>query len=244
LFVPLLGVIPARLGSSRLPEKPLRTLAGDPLILWVVRRVAEFGLCDRLLVATDAPAIADIVARAGFEATLTSDRHGSGTERIAEVASRPAMRGYDVVLNVQGDEPFVARAALAGAVEMVRGGFPLGTAAAPLDPRHAGDPSKVKVQVDATGRALAFSRGPIAAAPGCAVLQHVGVYAYTPAALAQWVAWPAVAAESTERLEQLRPMEHGMAIGVARLADAAEPGIDTPQDLVRAEAFLVARERA
>ncbi|MGH7753111.1 MAG: 3-deoxy-manno-octulosonate cytidylyltransferase [Gemmatimonadales bacterium] len=242
--MPLLGVIPARLGSSRLPEKPLRTLAGDPLILWVVRRVAEFGLCDQLLVATDSQTIADVVVQAGYDATLTGGHHRSGTERVAEVAARPEMRRFDTILNVQGDEPFVSRAALAGAVDQVRAGYSLGTAAVPLDPRDASDPSNVKVQIDSSGRALAFSRSPIAARPGCAVLQHVGVYAYTPPALARWVAGPPVEAETRERLEQLRPMQQGMTFGVARLAEAAVPGIDTPEDLVRAEAFLMARERA
>ncbi|HEX4632956.1 MAG TPA: NTP transferase domain-containing protein, partial [Gemmatimonadales bacterium] len=98
--MPLLGVIPARLGSSRLPKKPLLPLAGDPLILWVVRRVAELGLCDRLVVATDAREISAVVERAGFEAVLTSLTHESGTERIAEVIAIKEFKSFDLILNV------------------------------------------------------------------------------------------------------------------------------------------------
>jgi len=125
--VPVLGVVPARLGSSRLPRKPLLSLAGEPLILWVVRRVAEAGVCDRLVVATDAREIVAVVERAGFEAVLTSADHESGTERVAEVVGSKSFSSYDVVLNVQGDEPLVAPAALHGAVARVQHGDPIGT---------------------------------------------------------------------------------------------------------------------
>lgn len=244
--MPLLGVIPARLGSSRLPEKPLRLLAGDPLILWVVRRVADLGRCDRLVVATDAPAVVDTVSRAGYEAILTSERHRSGTERIAEVVGRGDMAPYDVILNVQGDEPFVAGEALAGAVAEVHAGNPIGTAAGPLDARDATDPNRVKVVVDAEGRALYFSRAPVPfardgrPAPGT-YWQHIGVYAYTRDALRRWVAWPPTAAEQAEQLEQLRPLHYGLAIGVARLAQPAPGGIDTAEDLAWAEQQLRAQ---
>ena len=123
--MPVLGVVPARLGSSRLPRKPLLSLAGEPLILWVVRRVAEAGVCDRLVVATDAREIVAVVERAGFEAVLTSADHQSGTERVAEVVGSKSFSSYDVVLNVQGDEPLVAPAALHGAVARVQNGDPI-----------------------------------------------------------------------------------------------------------------------
>src|SRR5881398_3781605 len=118
--VPVLGVIPARLGSSRLPRKPLLPLAGEPLILWVIRRVADAGVCDRLVIATDAREIASVVERAGYEAVLTSTDHQSGTERVAEVVGNKSFSSFDVVLNVQGDEPLVAHAALKGALSRVR----------------------------------------------------------------------------------------------------------------------------
>jgi len=240
--VPVLCVVPARLGSSRLPKKPLLPLAGEPLILWVVRRVADSGVADRIVVATDAREIADVVARAGFEAVLTSPAHASGTERVAEVARLKAFSGFDVILNVQGDEPLVAARAIRGALDRVRGGDPVGTAAGALDASLAADPSRVKVVVDARGRALYFSRAPIPfdrdGTAQVAYHQHVGVYAYTPAALERWVALPPVAAERAERLEQLRPLVHGVAIGVALYDEAPAPGVDTPEDLRRVEALL------
>lgn len=240
--MPLLGVIPARLASSRLPKKPLLPLAGEPLILWVVRRVAEAGGCDRLVVATDAREIAAVVERAGHEAVLTSPDHQSGTERIAEVVSRKEFSGYDLVLNVQGDEPFVAAEALRGAVLRVQGGDPIGTAAAPLDPALAADPNRVKVVSDARGRAVYFSRAPVPfdrdGRGEVRYHQHVGVYAYTRDALERWVALPPVPAERWERLEQLRPLLSGIPIGVALCPGPAAPGIDTPDDVRWAELAL------
>ena len=233
--MPVLGVIPARLGSSRLPRKPLLPLAGEPLVLWVVRRVTETRVCDRLVVATDAREIVDVVKRAGYEAILTSPDHQSGTERVAEVAANKAFTSFDVVLNVQGDEPLVAPAAVQGAVARVRGGDPIGTAAGDLDRSLASDPNRVKVVVDARGRAVYFSRAPIPFnrdnATDARYHQHVGVYAYTPEALAQWVRLAPVPEERWERLEQLRPLLHGMPIGVALFAGAAAPGVDTADDL-------------
>ena len=114
--MPVLGVIPARLGSSRLPRKPLLPLGGEPLIVVVTRRIAELGICDRLVVATDAREIAKVVENAGFEAVMTSTDHASGTERVAEVIANPAFSDFHFILNVQGDEPFVAVAAVRGAL--------------------------------------------------------------------------------------------------------------------------------
>lgn len=244
----VLGIIPARLGSTRLPNKPLQLLAGEPLVARVVQRVRALGVVETLVVATDAPMVAEVAARAGAQALLTDPAHESGTDRAAEVAARPEFAGYDVVLNVQGDEPFVRRAALEGALARVRGGDDVGTVAAPLDPAHAGDPGRVKVVTDARGRALYFSRAPIpvwrdGAAPRAgAYWQHLGIYAYTRAALARWTALPPSPLELAERLEQLRALEHGLSIGVARLAEPAPPGVDTLQDLRWAEAHWNAFE--
>jgi 3-deoxy-manno-octulosonate cytidylyltransferase (CMP-KDO synthetase) len=240
--VRVLGVIPARLGSSRLPRKPLLPLAGEPLILVVTRRIAELGVCDRLVVATDAREIAAVVQDAGFEAVLTSPDHASGTERVAEVVGQASFSGFNFILNVQGDEPFVAPAAIRGALACLERGDPLGTAAGSLDPALAGDPSRVKVVVDARGRAVYFSRAPIPFdrdGTGDVVYhQHVGVYAYTRDALARWVRLPPVPEERWERLEQLRPLLHGIPMGVALFDGAAAPGIDTPADLAWAEAEI------
>jgi 3-deoxy-manno-octulosonate cytidylyltransferase (CMP-KDO synthetase) len=245
--VPVLGVIPARLGSSRLPRKPLLSLAGEPLVLWVVRRVFEAGVCDRVVVATDAHEIATVVERAGYEAVLTAPGHESGTARVSEVVDNKSFNAFDIVLNVQGDEPLVAPAALLGAVARVRGGDPIGTAAGDLDRALASDPNRVKVIVDARGRAVYFSRAPIPFdrdGHGEVVYhQHVGVYAYTRDALARWMRLPPVPEERWERLEQLRPLLAGMPIGVALFPGPAAPGVDTAEDLRFAEAHITGQLR-
>ncbi len=238
----VLGVIPARLGSTRLPNKPLQLLAGEPLITRVIQHVVDLGLVEQLVVATDSQMIAQVVERAGVRAVLTHDGHLAGTDRVAEAAGRAEFAGFDVVANVQGDEPFLPRAALAGAIDRVAQGDDIGTAAAPLPPEHAADPSRVKVVTDARGRALYFSRAAIprrreATDPADGLYwQHLGLYVYTRAALAQWVATPPSPAEQAEQLEQLRALHCGLTIGVARLTEPALPGVDTPDDLRRAEA--------
>src|SRR5512134_1733987 len=196
----VLGVIPARLGSTRLPNKPLQLLAGEPLITRVIQRVRQHDLTDELVVATDSPMIAEVAERSQVRAVLTDGGHLSGTDRVAEVAARPEFAGADVIVNVQGDEPFLSRDALAGALDRVRGGDDIGTAPAP---------ARVKVVTDARGRALYFSRAviphrrePTDPAAGL-YWQHLGIYAYTREALGRWVAAAPSAAELAERLEQL-----------------------------------------
>lgn len=250
----VLAVIPARIGSHRLPGKPLRLLGGAPLIVRVWQRVASMAVADRVVVATDSAEVADIVRRAGGEATLTREDHPSGTDRVAEVATRTPYEGFDVVLNVQGDEPFVPVEAARGAVGVVTGGsFALGTAAFPATPAALDEPSVVKVVRADDGRALYFSRAaiPHLRDPGDRslrdrlVLRHVGVYAYTREALAAWVALPEHPLERVERLEQLRPLAAGFPIGIAvggQSRDAAASdgsllgGIDTEDELARANA--------
>lgn len=239
----VLGVIPARLGSTRLPNKPLQPLAGEPLVTRVIERVLEHGLLSDLVVATDSSAVAEVVKRTRGRAVLTGNSHSTGTDRVAEVAGRPEFGHFDVILNIQGDEPFISREALSGALGRVEQGDDIGTAAAPLDPALAHDPNRVKVVADARGRALYFSRAGIphhraAGEPssGSMYWQHVGVYAYTRRALGQWVTLPPCPLERAERLEQLRALYYGMTIGVARLEGPVFPGIDTADDLRRAEA--------
>jgi 3-deoxy-manno-octulosonate cytidylyltransferase (CMP-KDO synthetase) len=238
----VLGVIPARLGSTRLPNKPLQLLAGEPLITRVIQHVVDLGLVEQLVVATDSQMIAQVVERAGVRAVLTHDGHLAGTDRVAEAAGRAEFAGFDVVANVQGDEPFLPREALAGAIDRVAQGDDIGTAAAPLSPEHAADPSRVKVVTDAQGRALYFSRAAIprrreATDPTEGLYwQHLGLYVYTRPALERWVAAPPSPAERAEHLEQLRALHCGLTIGVARLTEPALPGVDTPDDLRRAEA--------
>lgn len=212
------------------------------MIVRVARRVQEFGVADRLVVATDAPEIARVVERAGFEAVLTNSAHRSGTERIAEVIAKEDFTEFELIVNVQGDEPFVRRAAVEGTVERLRNGDSIATAAGLLDPHVAGDPNRVKVVVNARGHAVYFSRAPIPfdrEGQGEVVYrQHVGVYGYTPAALERWVRLPPVPEERWEGLEQLRPLVHGIPIGVALFDEEPAPGIDTADDVNWAEAQL------
>ncbi|MBW8770877.1 MAG: 3-deoxy-manno-octulosonate cytidylyltransferase [Gemmatimonadetes bacterium] len=238
-----LAVIPARLGATRLPRKPLRLLAGLPLVVRVLERVRELRVADRCVVATDSEVIRDEVLRAGGEAVLTDEAHPSGTDRVAEVAARSEFRGYGAILNVQGDEPFVAPEALRGALEqVVARDFPLGTAAVRAGRDILARPDVVKVVTADDGAAMYFSRAPIpflrddtdAAERETRILHHVGIYAYTPEALASWVALPVHPLERIERLEQLRPLAHGMRIGVAILDVATQSGIDTEADLEQA----------
>ena len=212
------------------------------MVVWVARRVSDLGLADRVVVATDALEIQDVVSRAGYESVLTSDRHETGTERVAEVVGNKEFKIFDLILNVQGDEPLVAAAAVRGAVARLHAGDPIGTAAGALDPVLANDPSRVKVVVDAAGHARYFSRAaiPFDRDGGGSVRyhQHVGVYAYTREALGRWVTLPPVPEERWERLEQLRPLLHGMPIGVTLFAEAPAPGVDTAADAALVERLL------
>jgi 3-deoxy-manno-octulosonate cytidylyltransferase (CMP-KDO synthetase) len=151
----ILAVIPARLGATRLPRKPLRLLGGVPLVAQVWRRVSALNGVDRCVVATDSEDVRDVMAREGAECVLTNADHPSGTDRVAEVAARDAYRQYDIVVNVQGDEPFIAAEAIHGATQMVSSGrFELGTASAPATASILHTPSVVKVVTADDGRAL------------------------------------------------------------------------------------------
>ncbi len=240
--MPVLGVIPARLHSTRLPRKPLQALAGIPLVVRVAQRVAALHLLDELVIATDSEEVGAVVQAAGFRVELTDSGHQSGTDRVAEVANRADYRRYDTIANVQGDEPFLPSGALSGALARVAGGDDIGTAAAPLLAEYAADPDRVKVVTDLQGRALYFSRAVIPHRRDAGdderglYWQHLGVYVFRREALARWATLAPTVLEQAERLEQLRALEHGLTIGVARLGEPAHPGVDTPDDLRRAEA--------
>jgi 3-deoxy-manno-octulosonate cytidylyltransferase (CMP-KDO synthetase) len=238
-----LAVIPARLGATRLPRKPLRLLAGLPLVARVWQRVIDIGVAERVIVATDSRDVAEAASCVGAEVFMTSDRHQSGTERVAEVASTSEFGGYDVIVNVQGDEPFVSRDAVLGAARMVsERGFPLGTVAAVATSEILSNPNVVKVVTADDGRAMYFSRAAIpflrnaedAELQRSTVRQHLGVYAYAPATLRRWMELPEHALERIERLEQLRALAAGIPIGVALIDEPVRPGIDTEEDLERA----------
>lgn len=249
----VLAIIPARLGSERLARKPLHLLAGRPLIEWVWRRVSDFEFLDAVVVATDSREVAEVCAGLGARVELTSAAHGSGTERVAEVAARPAYRDFDVVVNVQGDEPFVAESAVREATSLVLSGWDVGTPAVAIGSTvELRDPAVVKVVTGRTGGALYFSRAPIpwkrdgeptqAELDAGRWLRHIGVYAYSPDALRRWVALGESELETTERLEQLRALEAGLRIGVAVIERRSEEstlgGIDTAADAARAERIL------
>jgi 3-deoxy-manno-octulosonate cytidylyltransferase (CMP-KDO synthetase) len=240
-----LVVIPARLGAMRLPRKPLRLLSGLPLIVRVWQRISQMNVADAVVVATDDDSVASAVRAVGAECVMTSDKHSSGTERVAEVASQPRFSGYRTIVNVQGDEPFIGRGAVKGAAELVSTGkFPLGTAASRASKEILDTPSLVKVVIADDGRAMYFSRAPIpylrdhADARKLAerTLQHIGVYAYSREALTEWVSLPPHPLEEIERLEQLRPLAAGLPIGVAVTSEEPASGIDTEEDLERANA--------
>ncbi|MEO8578669.1 MAG: 3-deoxy-manno-octulosonate cytidylyltransferase [Gemmatimonadales bacterium] len=240
-----LVVIPARLGAMRLPRKPLRLLSGLPLIVRVWQRISQMNVADAVVVATDDDAVRSAVETAGAECVMTSSEHTSGTERVAEVAAQPRFERFSTIVNVQGDEPFIGPEAVRGAAQLVATArFPLGTAASRASLEILDTPSLVKVVVADDGRAMYFSRAPIpflrdrADAPKLAerTLQHIGVYAYSREALREWVSLPPHPLEEIERLEQLRPLAAGLPIGVAITGEAPASGIDTEEDLARANA--------
>jgi 3-deoxy-manno-octulosonate cytidylyltransferase (CMP-KDO synthetase) len=243
MAVSTLAIIPARLSATRLPRKPLRLLAGVPIVIRVWQRVVALGVADRCLIATDSSEVQRAAHEAGAECMLTRDDHPSGTDRVAEVVTHAEYASFDVILNVQGDEPFVSGEALEGAVGCVSGGrFELGTAAAHAPIEALQTPHVVKVVCADDGRALYFSRAGIPALREPddrsvlegTVRQHIGVYAYTPSALRRWVSLPEHPLERIERLEQLRPLAAGMAMGVATISEAPPGGLDTEDDLIRA----------
>jgi 3-deoxy-manno-octulosonate cytidylyltransferase (CMP-KDO synthetase) len=246
----VLGIVPARLASTRLPNKPLYPLLGRPLIEWVWRRVEGMKVLDEAVVATDAEEVAEVCRAMGAPVELTSPDHPSGTDRVAEVARLEKYANYSVIANIQGDEPLLKEAHLAAAIELVsERGWEIGTCATPLlDMETRKDSSVVKVVRARSGRALYFSRSPIpykrdekptpeelSREP---FLRHIGIYAYTPEALENWVAQEPSALEELERLEQLRPLGSGARIGVA-VVGAADPGVDTPADVVKTEERLL-----
>jgi len=245
----VLGIVPARLSSTRLPNKPLYPILGRPLIEWVWRRIAGMTVLDHAVVATDSEEVAAVCRALGAPVEMTSPDHASGTDRVAEVADRPEYRHYEYIANVQGDEPLLNESHLRSAIDLVRdGGWQVGTCATPLMTDLARtDASVVKVARAASGRALYFSRAPIPykrdekptgeELEHEPFLRHIGIYAYTRDALRDWVALAPSQLERLELLEPLRPLEAGLRIGVA-IVGAADHGVDTPADAVRMEQAL------
>lgn len=245
-------VIPARLGSTRLPRKALLPLAGRPLIAHVVARALSAG-AGEVIVATDAAEIADAALASGAQVEMTDPAHRSGTDRIAEVARRRDWPAQRIVVNLQGDEPLApASGILAVAGALATGDAPMATLATPLhDPAELWNPAVVKVVIDAHGRALYFTRAPVpwcrdafaAGAPGVLpagvpFLRHVGIYAYRAGFLRALAGLAPGRLEQAESLEQLRVLEAGHAIRVDLAPEPFPAGVDTPEDYARIAALL------
>ncbi len=228
-----LAILPARLGSTRLPSKMLADLGGQPLVVRTLARARE--AFARVVVATDSPEIAEAVARAGGDFVLTGHApNGTARVALAYAALEAQGGGADVVVNVQADEPLVHPGALVAIAEGL-GDFDVATGAAPLD--EPSNPARVKVVTGEDGRALYFSRS--AVPHGGPFRVHLGVYAFRPAALARAVSLPEHPLEHSERLEQLRWLAHGMRVRVIDVP-AGEGGVDTPEDLERVRAHFAA----
>src|SRR3989454_7874979 len=236
-----IAVIPARLASTRLPQKMLREIAGKPLVGAVYEAVRSSLLLDDVIVATDSDEILRVCRQNGWKAQMTSAAHGSGTQRVHEVSNSIAA---DVYLNVQGDEPLTRPEHVATLLDVMRdSSVHVGTLKTTASAADVANPNAVKVVTDAMGRALYFSRATIphdrdGMSPQC--YKHLGFYAYRKAALDRFVALPESSLERSERLEQLRFLENGIPIFVGE-SPYDTIGIDTEEDLRRVEMLLRGR---
>lgn len=250
-------VIPARYASARLPGKPLADIAGKPMIVRVVERVQSAG-ADEVWVATDTPAVRDAVEQAGYRALLTRADHASGTDRLAEVVATLDWPDAAIVVNVQGDEPLIDAALVAGVARELEQDPQAAVATASHAIDNAADffnPNVVKVVCGNDGSALYFSRAPIPFArdqfasgiampydasahcaplpPGLPAQRHIGLYAYRAGFLRRYTQLAPTPLEQFEALEQLRVLAHGFRIRVAIADHAPEAGVDTAEDLDR-----------
>ena len=244
-------LIPARLASTRLPDKPLADIAGKPMVVRVAERAAGSGAL-RVVVAADDTRIVQACAGFGIEAVLTRTDHASGSDRLAEACGLLGLDGDDAVVNVQGDEPLIDPALVRRCAELLaeRPDCVMSTAAHPLaDVAEYLNPNVVKVVLDAAGRALYFSRAPLPwwrdghaggvhALPVPAPLRHLGLYGYRAGFLRRFPALPPAALEQCEALEQLRVLWHGERIAVHVAPHGPGPGVDTPEDLARVRALF------
>lgn len=241
----ILGVLPARWGSTRFPGKPLHLIAGKPLIQHVWERCGQCSKLDKILVATDDERIIQAVESFGGRAVMTSTEHPTGTDRIAEALR--AVPAATHIVNIQGDEPLIDPALIDELAETMAKDptLDMATAANPLDPADPAvlDPNVVKVVTALDGRALYFSRSPLPffrnTVDGLPVLRHKGIYAYSRSFIERFVTWPPSPLEKAESLEQLRALENGASIKVLRTLDTS-PGVDTPAQALEIERLLAA----
>ncbi|KRE89174.1 3-deoxy-manno-octulosonate cytidylyltransferase [Frateuria sp. Soil773] len=251
---PFIVAIPARYGSTRLPAKPLREIAGVPMVVRVAQRALQAGAA-QVVVAVDDPRIADALAGQGVEVCMTRSDHASGSDRLAECAAHYGWPDDAIVVNLQGDEPFAPPAGIREvALALADSDAPMATLAAPVsDADELFDPNVVKLVRAGNGHALYFSRAPLPWArdafaadrktlpAGLPFLRHIGIYAYRAGFLQQYARLPRTPLEQAESLEQLRVLEHGYAIAVRMTPEPFPPGIDTQADLERAERWLAAQ---
>ena len=243
--------IPARYAASRLPGKPLRLLAGEPLVLHVARRALAAGARE-VWVAADDARIADALVGSGVRIAMTSSEHASGTDRLAECADLAGWNDDTVVVNLQGDEPFAPTSGIRAVADLlVSSGAQMATLAASIvDVEQLFDPNAVKLVRAGNGDALYFSRAPIpwprdafsrrreAMPDGGHWWRHIGIYAYRAGFLRRFARMPPGQVEQIESLEQLRVLEAGFRIAVAATPEPFPPGVDTTEDLARAEAWI------
>ena len=232
------AVIPARLGSTRLPRKMLREINGRPLVVWVYQAVRSSPLLDEVIIATDSQEILDACSKHSCNARMTSEKYRSGTERVREVSQSV---DAEVYINVQGDEPMIRAEHIAILVELMRASeAPVGTLKTPAAPEDIANPNTVKVVTDLSGRSLYFSRSAIpfnrdGSQPS--YFKHLGIYAYRKQALDCFVSLPESLLERAERLEQLRFLENGIPIYAAE-TPFDSIGVDTEEDFARVEQLL------
>ncbi|RJQ48750.1 MAG: 3-deoxy-manno-octulosonate cytidylyltransferase [Gammaproteobacteria bacterium] len=247
-------IIPARYASTRLPGKPLRELAGKPMLQHVFERARASG-AEQVIIATDDERIRRAAHAFSAEVCMTSDAHASGADRLAEAAGQLGLADDEIVVNLQGDEPLMPPALIRQAAEALAAcpGVSVATVCTPINSaEELFDAHVTKVVVDSQGNALYFSRAPIPwqraafsrdkreLPPDGGHYRHIGLYAYRVGFLQQFVTWPVCALEQAESLEQLRVLWNGHKIHVAPACATPGPGVDTEQDLTRAHELLLA----
>ncbi len=241
----VVGVIPARYASTRFPGKMLADVHGKPLVVRTLEAVQRAEVFDEILVATDDERIRDAVAHAGGHAVMTDLHRPSGSDRVLAALKDV---DADIVANIQGDEPLIPAAGLDGAVRLLTGSerFEVTTAAVPLERERITDPNAVKVVTDKRGKALYFSRSIIpypreGDPPQQLYRRHVGLYVFRRKTLEDFCRWPQSELEQCEKLEQLRLLHHGVAIGVLDI-ETAPPGVDTPEDLELVRSLFITQQ--
>lgn len=246
-------VIPARYASTRLPAKPLKDIAGKPMIQHVYERACESDAA-QVIIATDDARIEAVAIGFGARVCMTSAAHNSGTDRLQEVVAQLGLKETDIVVNVQGDEPLIPPAVINQVAENLAANH-YASVATLSEPIHSLDdfrnPNIVKVVADSAGKALYFSRAPIpwprdhfanaeanTLPDNFPAQRHIGIYAYRVALLNRFITWPQAQLEHIESLEQLRVLANGEAIHIAEACAAVPGGVDTETDLLRVKALL------